>query len=99
MDKTALKVGSSFGVLWDFVDFQGGFQAEFGDFYKVIFSGIFGVSCWLSVGFGNILTFVCRKNKEKGKFWRKFASGCCDCFEYEVLLEAMLAMGFWGVDL
>lgn len=68
MDKIALKIGSSFGVLWGFVKFQGGFYAEFGDFYKVVFSGIFGISCCLSVGFRNILTFVCNKSKEKRQF-------------------------------
>ena len=73
VDKTALKIGSSFSVLWGFMDFQGGFWGEFGDFYKVIFRGIFGVSCLVSVGFENVLTFVCRKNKGKGDFRRKIA--------------------------
>lgn len=52
-------------------------------FLQGCFKGIFGVSCWLSVGFRNILTFVCKKGKRKGKFWRKIASGCCDWYEYE----------------
>ena len=73
MDKIALKIGSSFGVLWGFVKFQGGFYAEFGDFYKVVFEGIFGVRCWVSVGFENVLTFICNKSKEKGNFRRKIA--------------------------
>ena len=68
MDKTAKKNGSSFGVLWGFMDFQDDFWTEFGDFYKVVFKGIFGVSCWLSAGFENILIFICRKNKEKANF-------------------------------